>query len=852
MSDAVVGARYVQPGTLRPRWTSLREWGIRPKLVVVLTIPTLAALALSGLNLQAALKTISDYGHIYELSSSLGRQVTTVTGALQDERDLSSGLVTRGVNSDPSLTSQRQVVDRAVANLRTTAGRIDTSYDPGIQRKVAAALSGLSGLSALRGSSAIGAEAATTLVRGYSAIVATLLQINGDLHLGNGDGGFVEHVEAMADVSRAAEMASQQRALLYIALQAGSFRGTLYRDLIAARTQQDAALSAFRSRGGSDTMGDQEMYGHMVTGPGVDLSDAALRRAINSGSTAGVGLTARQWFTLKSAEITQINRLAGHQLDEVASRARQLRGLAQRRAVSSAVIIGLILLFVMIATLVVARSMIGPLQRLRSAALDVADRGLPETVRRLHEGDMRGLEDFEAGVRPVDVVARDELGQVARAFDAVHAQAVRLAGEQALMRANMSSMFVNLSRRSQTLVERQLRVLDQLESSERDPDQLASLYTLDLLATRMRRNDENLLVLAGAEAGRRWTHPVPILDVVRAGVAEVEQYPRVQTHVQPGFDIASAAVSDVVHLLAELLENAATFSAPETPVEIRSRSLGASGELMIDVEDQGIGMTEEQMAEANERLAAPPAFDVSASRMMGLYVVARLAQRHDIKVRLRLAPSGGVTALVQIPTRIALPAAGAGASTAAETTRSHSAELAETLPAYIPSAPDRLKVAPAPPAPSPPIRAAPPEPPRLERLPIFDTVQSEWFVRPDRDSFATVGAVQAQPAAAAATVKGWSSPGDEGWRAAQVVTAPVAAGVTDAGLPIRVRGSNLVPGSAAGTGAPAPPVVPAHPAHAAQGLSSYQRGIARGRGLDDNSASTGRRPADAEQQEARP
>ena len=306
------------------------------------------------------------------------------------------------------------------------------------------------------------------------------------------------------------------------------------------------------------------------------------------------------------------------------------------------VIIGLALL----ATLLVARSILRPLRLLRAGALEVAYDQLPATVRRLQDD---APPDGALEVAPIGVNSTDEIGQVARAFDAVHTEAVLLAGQQALMRSNVNKMFINLSRRSQSLVERQLRLIDELEASEQDADQLANLFKLDHLATRMRRNDENLLVLAGDEGARRRSDPVPMLDVLRAASGEVEQYSRVQLDAQPGFELVGTAVNDVVHLVAELVENATTFSSPSTLVWVRSHSLGVGGEMMIEVEDHGIGMGPAELAAANEKLAAPIGMDVSMSRLMGLFVVGRLARRHRIDVQLRPSSYGGVTAFVRLP-----------------------------------------------------------------------------------------------------------------------------------------------------------------------------------------------------------
>ena len=223
----------------------------------------------------------------------------------------------------------------------------------------------------------------------------------------------------------------------------------------------------------------------------------------------------------------------------------------------------LLLALVVLITTVVARSLILPLRKLRSDALEVASRRLPETVARLSESE-DAAENAE--IEPIGVASADEIGEVARAFDQVHREAVRLAAHEARLRGNLSAMFVNLSRRSQTLAERQLGIIDSLEQSEQDPDRLSGLFRLDHLATRMRRNSENLLVLGGHEDPRKWSQPVPLLDVVRAAVSEIEQYERIAVNVQPEVLITGRAASDVVHLAAELIENATAFSSAQVLV----------------------------------------------------------------------------------------------------------------------------------------------------------------------------------------------------------------------------------------------------------------------------------------------
>jgi hypothetical protein len=213
-------------------------------------------------------------------------------------------------------------------------------------------------------------------------------------------------------------------------------------------------------------------------------------------------------------------------------------------------------------------------------------------------------------------------------------------------------MFTNLSRRSQGLIQRQLSLISELESREADPDQLSSLFKLDHLATRMRRNGENLLVLAGEEPGRRWTRPVPLVDVLRAAASEVEQYERIELSSVPTTEVAGRVVNDLVHLLAELLENATSFSSPQTKVKVTGHAL-PDGRVLIEIHDTGIGLSPEDLAAINERLAAPPTVDVSVSRRMGLFVVGRLSQRHGIRIQLRPSDSGGTTALVMLPVDVA-------------------------------------------------------------------------------------------------------------------------------------------------------------------------------------------------------
>ncbi|MDX6416346.1 MAG: hypothetical protein QOG28_966 [Trebonia sp.] len=329
----------------------------------------------------------------------------------------------------------------------------------------------------------------------------------------------------------------------------------------------------------------------------------------------------------------------------IVSRATQLQQSAQQSAVTFLIITVAVLLVVLALALLVARSLVLPLRRLRSGALNIASVQLPERVRQLSDNpESAGGMD----VAPINVTSQDEIGQVARAFDQVHSEAVRLAGEQALLRSSFNAMFVNLSRRSQTLIERLARMIDNLEQNEDDPDRLGSLFSMDHLVTRMRRNSENLLLLAGHENPRKWSESVPLADIARAATSEIEQYNRVTLNIPPGVSIIGQAVSDVVHLIAELVENATIFSPKDTQVHVGMQEL-TSGGVLIEVVDKGIGVSEARLTDMNWRLDNPPTIDVSVSRHMGLFAVARLAERHRVRVRLRPAPPQGLSALVWLP-----------------------------------------------------------------------------------------------------------------------------------------------------------------------------------------------------------
>ncbi|MEU9087565.1 nitrate- and nitrite sensing domain-containing protein [Streptomyces sp. NPDC048357] len=363
------------------------------------------------------------------------------------------------------------------------------------------------------------------------------------------------------------------------------------------------------------------------------------------------------WQAAATAKFDGYDEIERELLDKAVKDAVAVSDEARTDAIVNGAIVVVALLAAFIMAGLMARQMGRAMRRLRSSAFDIAEQRLPMLVDQLSRTDPGKV---DTRVLPIPIDSQDEIGEVARAFDQVHREAVRLAAEQALLRGNVNAIFTNLSMRNQSLIEGQLTLITDLENNEADPDQLENLFRLDHLATRMRRNGENLLILAGEEPGRRWDQPVPLVDVLRAASSEVEQYERVELSGVSEAEIHGQAVTDLVHLLAELLENATTFSSPQTKVRVNATRL-PDGRVMVEIHDKGIGLTAEDFADINHKLANPPTVDAAISQRMGLFVVGRLADRHSIRVQLR--PSGeaaGTTSLVMLPDAITHGGGGEG------------------------------------------------------------------------------------------------------------------------------------------------------------------------------------------------
>jgi signal transduction histidine kinase len=962
-------------------------------------VPLLIASALGAFLIYGDVNSWVASGRVQHLAQ-LNASVVKLTQALEDERDLAAGYAANraaGANLIDQLKQAQNVTSadaQAVVN-EASGVTLGAGYQASTVTDLGALIDNLNDLRYIRQDVTSSSFPASQIIRVYTGnvpgggLIAAANTFSASVGAGALDTGLQANVTTLGALLRVENEMSVQRAVLFAALSSPTktFGPGDLTTLNQAFESQNADEADFNA---STDETEQEYFNNTISGTQVDLAASEETLAAEMGNTSpnlpltahNSGLSAQGWYANQQATINGARTVGDSLVASITSRAATLRSQATQNLLISSIVALFLLVLVLFVSTLVARSLTRPLRKLRADALDVAGHRLPEMVRRLSQSEGT---DESVDIEPIGVTSTDEIGEVARAFDQVHREAVRLAADEAMLRGNLNAMFINLSRRSQSLIERQLSLIDSLEQSEQDPGRLSSLFRLDHLATRMRRNSENLLVLAGHEVTRRWSQPVPLVDVLRAAISEIEQYERVVLNVQPGIVVVGQAVNDVVHLVAEIVENATTFSPEDTQVYVSGQPL-SSGGVLLDITDNGVGISDQEMSHANWRLDNPPVVDVAVSRRMGLFVVGRLAARHGVRVRLRHAQAGGLTALIWLPDTVAAPevapplgrlrrfeaddygpvrslsappqapGTGAPASTAARIPRfSPASPAAPPSPSFTPAAGagapgasgsngrdaagDRTESSPVlpvrgtakggangtggaapvngvagdgaeqtvpqtPTSPAPRLPAVPagpgtpgsgpsrlpafggpgPQAPKIpqspiggqnvrggdgpraggpaanggqgadaagsktdsgqvtvpppaahdQRLPIFDSLESDWFRRSGK-TVSTARApgpqagqgVQAGQTAAEAS---WTSPADEGWRAAQALAAPSAGDTTQAGLPRRVPRANLVPGSVGGGGGDAEADAPTRSPDAARTrMASFQRGVREGR-----------------------
>jgi HAMP domain-containing protein/anti-sigma regulatory factor (Ser/Thr protein kinase) len=658
----------------------LRNAPIRTKLIVSLLGPllVLAVLALVGIRQNQAESERAGRSTAF---ARLAAGLAPLVHELQAERSVSISYIDSGRRQwGRQLRSQRRTVDRVAATYRANAERLGAD-DELLAEKIAYGLSELGRLGEQRDTIdearidaeelAVGPsielheeegeeelEHATKEGHGplvtpgaaleqYTDTISDLLDINGEIAPRSSNEQLLKGVAASVALSRAKDFADAQRSLLQNVYAADRFEGDEHAKLSALVAAEVIYTAQFDSNA---TDAQHEFREETVAGAEVDKVDGFVERALerDSATAPKLGINPRFWFDAMSAKLDRMRTVERRLSADVIATSSAIKQGADRRAWLYSLLLAAALVLALVLALITARSLIRPMHRLEAAAEETAGRRLPGVVQRLQAGEQVDLQAESAP--PIEVRSKDEIGHLAEAFNSVHRVAVRVAGREAALRRSVGDMFLNLARRSQSLIERQLEVIDELEASGSEADVRAGLDELDHLATRMRRNAENLNILSGSEPARRWRGPIELNQVVRASVEEVKEHTRVELLPLDQVQLAGHAAADVMHLLAELIENAVTFSAPGTKALVAGQPLPAG--YLVEIEDQGLGMTDEQLVKVNQRLAKPPDIDFALAKMLGFFVVTQLASKHGIKVQLRHSWYGGITALVLLPRQL--------------------------------------------------------------------------------------------------------------------------------------------------------------------------------------------------------
>ncbi|MFJ3892377.1 nitrate- and nitrite sensing domain-containing protein [Streptomyces sp. NPDC090083] len=642
---------------MSPRTGARRRVGsIRLSLILLALVPSVTLAAMWGVTTTQMFTEGLRLRSQTELSRSTGAMGTEAALALQKERSLSAAWMADPHGSQAALETQRAATDKAVAKLVGQSGSIKKAPSR-IKDRMYSVVASVDSLEYYRDQVDKPTDiTAQQVLDQYTAIIDDQIQAFQELSQVD-DGDLTSQAEPLVALEHGAELVSQEDAQLTLAWRAGHFDDKSWEqfaEVVHARRWlvQDQIVTAFQGTA-------KTRIEHVLQSPEwstlESVEDAVLASGTADNDTAGqIALPAEQkeWNAALAEVADQYTTLIRQQtsglLDRSSDKAHNL--LVTAASLSAGGLAALLLCVGM--SWRITRSLSRRLSGLKAATLSLAEDRLPDVVARLNRGEKI---DVESATPPLDY-GDDELGQVAQAFNAAQRTAVHTAVELADTRRGFQKVILGIARQSQNLVNLQLTKLDQLERRHDDPEVLRGLYELDSTASQLRRYEENLVVISGEQPRRSWTEPVALIDILRSAVGEVAEYQRVEVHTDEEVCLAPPAVADVIHLLAELIDNATVYSPAPSPVGVRA-AMVAKG-LVIEVEDRGLGMSDEDYASLNAQLTVAPQFDVVAladDLRLGMFVIARLATRHGIAVTLRSSPYGGTTAIVLIPHEIVVP-----------------------------------------------------------------------------------------------------------------------------------------------------------------------------------------------------
>jgi signal transduction histidine kinase len=624
------------PGRARPR-------SIRTLLALIFIVPLASLLALWGF---AASVTVANavQEHNFSIENRLYGGSAQVLGAdlAQERMQVFDWLAAGRRSSARPMLAQFTKTDAAISSFRagvsTRPGMIQAASRPALQAFEA----DLSRLPALRTEIQTGHITPLAAFEAYNSIADAQFQLYSELVVVSNTSLYMQ-AAASVEAGRGLELADREITLLSGALATGGTMSTAERTLFAQEVASRRLLMTDALRELSPALGS----GYVAADHSAAYSsfEAIENEIVASIGTPGpITLSPLQFGAATLPLFTQYQRAEGQDRVALTREGTQVgdRSLLELGLAGGAGLVAVALsVFLMLRF---GRRISRDLTGLQGAALDLAQNRLPRVVTRLSRGEEV---DVAAEAAPLMAGRIAETAQVADAFSSVQRTAVETAVGQARLRSGVSQVFQNLAWRSQSLLHRQLALLDAMERKTTEPATLDELYQLDHLTTRMRRHAEGLIILSGSVPGRGWREPVPLVDVLRGAVAEVEDYKRVTVICESRDAVAGTVVADVIHLLAELIENATAYSPGPTGVMVRAERV-ANG-FAVEIEDRGIGIGPAEMAAVNERLASPPEFDIADGNQLGLFVVARLAARHRVRVTLRSSPYGGTTAIVLLP-----------------------------------------------------------------------------------------------------------------------------------------------------------------------------------------------------------
>jgi len=625
----------------------LRRLDVRTRLVAVIAVPLVLLLTVAVPEALQRRERASDADRA-AASSEAVTHVAAVVESVQGERTLSAARrAGAGAEVAVALRDQRARTDAALEQADGALLEL-AGLDRSVTEAVREARAAIDGLGDVRAESDA-AESIVPWVDPFKPLLLDLLDVQEAAGAAVADLGLGNHLSLAALVARTTDAASAQAAQLAAAAAWGELRG----DQVGIIADQRADEAAYRTAylAGSPTDVRTDRRAELARGAGTVAG-----RAVDQITGGGTVPTLSAWLELSAARQLVFRDVEATRAAEAVETTQDIEASSRGSSTGYLALAGTGLLLALGLALAAARSITRPLHELTLAADHLAEDRLPKLVDALRHPVDDDEMYLAAALEPIEVRSDDELGHLARAFNAVQAVAVDVAAEQSeLLKKGISDLYVNLARRNQALIDRQIQLLDQLEAGEQDTEVLEHLYLLDHLATRMRRNAESLLILAGSESGPRRSKPIELVDVVRAALSEVEEYERVDLGTMAAGTLHGPAVSDVAHLVAELLENATQFSPPDRPVRVDGERTGGSYQLVIS--DRGVGMQQGQLDELNAILRDPPVTGLALGRALGCLVAARLAARHGITVRLRAGEHEGVTAYVILPHHLLVEAA---------------------------------------------------------------------------------------------------------------------------------------------------------------------------------------------------